>query len=151
MTLSSIHSSGRTMKNFDSKPHAGGPIAVSMQKHASRSKRVSGSLKAALVLVILSMALFAPGQAFAGNPNCDNATSSDATEGQYCNPVESLQAGLGSGQGGGPAEEVAVPAASGPSLPFTGLDVAALAVVALALAGTGVVLRRLATIGDSEK
>lgn len=66
---------------------------------------------------------------------------------------EKIQAGLGAGAGGGqPAEEVAVPVADrGPSLPFTGLDVAALAVVALALAGTGVVLRRLATIGDSEK
>jgi hypothetical protein len=104
-----------------------------------------------LALAALSLALVAlPGQAFAGQ-GCSKA-SSDATDGQYCNQVQSLQAGLGSGGGGGPAQKVAVPAASsGPSLPFTGLDVAALAVVALALTGTGVVLRRLATIGDSEK
>jgi hypothetical protein len=151
MTLSTTHSSGRTMKfrNSDSTAEAGGSITVSV-KDASRSKRTARGLKAALVVAILSMALFAPGQAFA-EPRCDKATAGDATEGQYCPPHEAIQAGLGSGQGGGPAEEVAVPAEAGPSLPFTGLDVAALAVVAMALAGTGVVLRRLATIGDSEK
>jgi hypothetical protein len=109
-------------------------------------------IKATLALAALSVALVAlPGQAFAGQ-ECSNANQ-DATDGQYCNQVQSLQAGLGSGGGGGgPAQKVAVPAASsGPSLPFTGLDVAALAVVALALTGTGVVLRRLATIGDAEK
>jgi hypothetical protein len=108
-------------------------------------------IKATLALAALSVALVAlPGQAFAGQ-ECSNANQ-DATDGQYCNQVQSLQAGLGSGGGGGPAQKVAVPAASsGPSLPFTGLDVAALAVVALALSGTGVVLRRLATIGDTEK
>jgi hypothetical protein len=87
-----------------------------------------------------------PGQAFAG------ASCNDATTAQYA-PQQCLAAGLGAGGGGKPAQQVAVPAAapSGPSLPFTGLDVAALAVVALALTGTGVVLRRLATMGDAEK
>jgi hypothetical protein len=67
-------------------------------------------------------------------------------------PVEQIQAGLGAGGAGQPAERVAVPTAdSGPSLPFTGLDVAALIAVALALTGTGVVLRRLATNGDAQK
>ncbi|MGH2982308.1 MAG: hypothetical protein ACRDKV_09745 [Solirubrobacterales bacterium] len=101
--------------------------------------------------------------------------TTDPTDAQYAPPTEvvppppvaqvppppeqpkdepkSLQAGLGAGGGPGqPAERVAVPVEeAGPSLPFTGLDVAALAVVALALAGTGVVLRRLATMGDAEK
>ena len=124
---------------------------MNVQTRATRTRRAGRRIKATLALAALSLALVAlPGQAFAGQ-ECSKA-SSDATDGQYCNQVQSLQAGLGSGGGGGPAQKVAVPAASsGPSLPFTGLDVAALAVVALALTGTGVVLRRLATIGDSEK
>jgi hypothetical protein len=131
-------------RETDSTAGAGDSIPVKMQTRASRS------IKATLALAILSLALFAlPGPAFAAE-TCDNANG-DATAGQYCTPVESLQAGLGAG-GEQPAETVAVPVAdNGPSLPFTGLDVAALAAVALALTGTGVVLRRLATIGDSEK
>jgi hypothetical protein len=128
----------------DSNSGSRGSIPTMMQTRASRS------IKGIMALAIVSLALFAvPGQAFAAEP-CDNANK-DATAGQYCNPVESLEAGLGAG-GGQPAEQVAVPVEeSGPSLPFTGLDVAAIAAVALALTGTGVVLRRLATIGDSEK
>ena len=144
MTLSSNNPPGRTMKfrEADSTAGTGGSIPVKMQTRTSRS------IKATLALAILSIALFAlPVPAFAGT--CDNANG-DATAGQYCTPVESLEAGLGAG-GEQPAETVAVPAETGPSLPFTGLDVAALAAVALALTGTGVVLRRLATIGDSEK
>jgi len=125
---------------------------VNVQTRATRTRRAARRIKATLALAALSLALVAlPGQAFAGEKQCSNANQ-DATQHLYCNQVQSLQAGLGSGGGGGPAQKVAVPAASsGPSLPFTGLDVAALAVVALALTGTGVVLRRLATIGDSEK
>jgi hypothetical protein len=137
--------------NDDSSAGDSGSIPVNVQTRATRTRRAARRIKATLALAALSLALVAlPGQAFAGQ-ECSNATQ-DATDGQYCTPVQSLQAGLGSGGGGGPAQKVAVPAASsGPSLPFTGLDVAALAVVALALTGTGVVLRRLATIGDSEK
>ena len=153
MTLSSINPPGRTMNfpNDDSSAGDSGSIPVNVQTRATRTRRAARRIKATLALAALSLALVTlPGQAFAGQ-ECSNATQ-DATDGQYCTPVQSLQAGLGSGGGSGPAQKVAVPAASsGPSLPFTGLDVAALAVVALALTGTGVVLRRLATIGDSEK
>ncbi len=153
MTLTSNNPPGRTMNfpNDDSSAGVRGSIPVNVQTRATRTRRAARRIKATLALAALSLALVAlPGQAFAGQ-ECSKA-SSDATDGQYCNQVQSLQAGLGSGGGGGPAQKVAVPAASsGPSLPFTGLDVAALAVVALALTGTGVVLRRLATIGDSEK
>jgi hypothetical protein len=118
-----------------------------MQAQAS-STRARG-LKAVLAVAMLSLALFAvPGQAFAGSDPCN-----DPTEGQYAAGTQQcVAAGLGAGGGGGqPAERVAVPqASSGPSLPFTGLDVAALAAVALALTGTGMVLRRLATNGDSQ-
>lgn len=113
---------------------------------------IPAKMKTIVALAMLSLAMFAmPGQAF-GADSCENANG-NATAGQYCDEVESLQAGLGAGGGGGqPAERVAVPVAdNGPSLPFTGLDVAALAAVALALTGTGVVLRRLATNGDAQK
>jgi hypothetical protein len=163
MTLSSNNPPGRTMNfsNDDSSAGVRGSIPVNVQTRATRTRRTARRIKATLALAALSLALVAlPGQAFA-TETCTHAQT-DSVDNQYCTPVESLpvqsppvqslQAGLGSGGGGGPAQKVAVPAASsGPSLPFTGLDVAALAVVALALTGTGVVLRRLATIGDSEK
>jgi hypothetical protein len=138
------------MKTNDAYSNAGaeGSIPANMQTQASRTKRTARRLKATLAAAVLSGALLVlPGQAFAGDP-CN-----DATQAQYGQETQQcLAAGLGAGQGGGPAEEVAVPTEeAGPSLPFTGLDVAALAVVAMALTGTGMVLRRLATIGDSEK
>jgi hypothetical protein len=154
MTLSSNNPPGRTMNfpNDDSSAGVRGSIPVNVQMRATRTRRTARRIKATLALAALSLAVVAlPGQAFAGQQTCTKAQSS-SVDNQYCTPVQSLQAGLGSGGGGGPAQKVAVPeASSGPSLPFTGLDVAALAVVALALTGTGVVLRRLATIGDSEK
>jgi hypothetical protein len=143
-------------------------------------RKAPTTLKSKLALAIASLALLAlPGQALAHEdsevPKTD--TTTNPTDAQYApptavvppvptvpqvpaapekpteKPVEQLQAGLGAGAGGGqPAERVAVPVAeSGPSLPFTGLDVAALAAVALVLSGTGVVLRRLATNGDAQK
>lgn len=151
MTLSSINPPGRTMNfpNDDSSAGVRGSTPVNVQTRATRTRRTARRIKATLALAALSLALVAlPGQAFA-HKTCTKAQTS-SVDNQYCTPVQSLQAGLGSGSA--PAQRVAVPAASsGPSLPFTGLDVAALAVVALALTGTGVVLRRLATIGDSEK
>jgi hypothetical protein len=153
MTLSSNNPPGRTMNfpNDDSSAGVRGSIPVNVHTRATRTRRTARRIKATLALAALSLAMVAlPGQAFA-HKTCTSAQTS-SVDNQYCTPVQSLEAGLGSGGGGGPAQKVAVPAASsGPSLPFTGLDVAALAVVALALTGTGVVLRRLATIGDSEK
>ena len=134
-------------RNAYSTPGIGSSIPVlKMPTKASPTK--ARGLKAVMAVAMLSLALFAmPGQAFAGDP-CN-----DPTEGQYAQGTQQcVAAGLGAGGGGGqPAERVAVPqASSGPSLPFTGLDVAALAAVALALTGTGMVLRRLATNGDSQ-
>jgi hypothetical protein len=153
MTLSSNNPPGRTMNfpNDDSSAGVRGSIPVNVQTRATRTRRAARRIKATLALAALSLALVAlPGHAFA-HKTCTQAQT-NSVDNQYCTPVQALQAGLGSGGGGAPAQKVAVPtASSGPSLPFTGLDVAALAVVALALTGTGVVLRRLATIGDSEK
>jgi hypothetical protein len=133
-------------RNAHSTLGAGGSIPVSMHTQASQTR--ARGLKAVLAVAMLSLALFAiPGQAFAGDP-CNDPTTGMYSKGtQQC-----VAAGLGAGGGGGqPAERVAVPqASSGPSLPFTGLDVAALAAVALALTGTGMVLRRLATNGDTQ-
>jgi hypothetical protein len=130
-------------KDVDSTRDADGSITVSVRSHTRNTRRNARSIKAMLALAAMSLCLFAlPGQALAGDP----------TDAQYGAPVEAVQAGLGEAQAPGAAEQVAVPAEeAGPSLPFTGLDVAALGAVALALAGTGVVLRRLTTIGDSEK
>ena len=115
-------------------------------RKSSTTRAVGRRVQGFFALAILSLVLLAlPGQALAGDP-CN-----DATQNQYAKPAKQcLAAGLGAGGGGQPAQRVAVPASSGPSLPFTGLDVAALAVVALALTGTGVVLRRLATIGNND-
>jgi hypothetical protein len=114
----------------------------------SEKKRGAGRLRVASVLALAMMSLVLvalPGQAVAANP------CSDTTEAQYGKSTDQcLAAGLAGDVGGGPAERVAVPSSS-ESLPFTGLDVAALAAVALALTGTGVALRRLATIGATER
>ena len=133
-------------RNAHSTLGAGGSIPVNVQTQANPTK--ARGLKAVLAVAMLSLALFAvPGQAFAGDP-CKSSPTADL----YGNEQQCVAAGLGAGGGGGqPAERVAVPqASSGPSLPFTGLDVAALAAVALALTGTGMVLRRLATNGDTQ-
>jgi hypothetical protein len=121
-----------------------------MQTDASRTK--GRGLKAMLAIAMLSLALFAmPGQAFAGDPCSSNPTAETYGTDQQCVAAALGAGGAGGGETGQPAQRVAVPqASSGPSLPFTGLDVAALAAVALALTGTGMVLRRLATNGDSQ-
>lgn len=155
MTLSPTNPPRRKklkMKRADLIARSRGPIGVQVNSRATRN-RAPRSLKAVLALAILSAALFAlPGQAFAGQ------ACASSTDCQYENQVQQIASGLGGGPGGGgggPAQTASVTApasaSSGSSLPFTGLDVAALAVVALGLTGTGVVLRRLATIGDSEK
>jgi hypothetical protein len=153
MTLRPTNPSGREMKfrNADSTAAAGGSISMSVHTHASPTKRTARRMRTILALATLSALFLLPGQAFAGDPCSDATTAQYANEQQQC-----LAAGLGGGQGGAPAQQVSVPQAeaasgSGSALPFTGLDVAALAAVAVALTGTGVVLRRLASIGDSEQ
>jgi hypothetical protein len=121
------------------------------------------TVQAGPALATLSLALVAlPGQALAADP-CNDATAAQyANETQQCLGASAGSGGGGNEQAAGQGEQAAgqgeqaarvavATASSGSSLPFTGLDVAVLAVVALALTGTGVVLRRLASIGDSEK
>jgi hypothetical protein len=115
-----------------------------------------------LVLALAALvALFAlPTQAMA-NENCSRA-GNDPTAAQYCSVAGVHSKGGENKNGGpsgenqpaaqepvveavqseGPVAESAAPESSG-TLPFTGLDVGILAIVAAALVGTGFVLRRL--------
>jgi hypothetical protein len=96
-----------------------------------------------VAIAALLVAMVLPAQALAGDP----------TEAQYASPV--VAAGNVGGGGlsePGTAATESVPVtptttANNGALPFTGLDVAALALVAMALAGTGLALRRLSAAG----
>jgi hypothetical protein len=116
------------------------------------------NMKAGLRVVIaiagLTAAFVLPAQALA-QTNCANA-GSDPTAAQYCSI-----SGVQTGGGNGPAQvknvssTVATPSgtaavetsSSSGSLPFTGLDVGILLLVAAGLTGTGLALRRLTATG----
>lgn len=87
---------------------------------------------AAALVVVMAM----PAQALAQNAN------SDPTAAQYAKPALAVsnEGGGGGGAGG--------PSGGDGTLPFTGLDLVALAAVAVALTATGLALRRLETGGD---
>jgi cobalamin biosynthesis Mg chelatase CobN len=130
-----------------------------------------GGLTIASVLLVAAFVL--PGSAMA--EECSQANS-DPTAAQYCPPAGVHESGNNNGNkeqevkgvsgessteptGTEPTvaveEAPAVEAAavqessSSSSLPFTGLDVGILAIVAVALAGTGLVLRRLTAPRDT--
>jgi hypothetical protein len=123
-----------------------------------------GGLMIASVLLVAAFAL--PSSALAKG-ECSR-TNSDPTAAQYCSPggthnTNNNEVKGANGAGGnenGPAgtetsvepapaaEVTAVEESSSSSLPFTGLDVGVLAAVALALAGTGLFLRRLSAPRD---
>jgi hypothetical protein len=71
------------------------------------------------------------------------AHAGDATKDQYSNPVTKVAADLGSGGDGPSAPQSGLHKKVVGGLPFTGLDVFALAAVAIALMSMGVALRRL--------
>jgi len=129
--------------------HAGGALApynpiapynpkTMSQPSPDETKRSAKRLFATLVAVVgLALASAAPALA-----------QSDPTSAQYENSIAQVDQ---SGGGG----ESAPPAASQPALqqdivgglPFTGLDVVALAAVALALTSVGFALRRVTKVG----
>lgn len=129
-----------------------------------KAVRRGGLTIASGVLLVAAFAL--PSTALAKG-ECSKANS-DPTAAQYCSPAgthggnNSAVKGA-SGAGGNetsPATEVSVEPApateatavtesSSSSLPFTGLDVGVLAAVAVALAGTGLFLRRLSAPRDT--
>jgi hypothetical protein len=123
-----------------------------------------------LAAVVLAAALMVPAQAAMAGENCSQ-TRSDPTQAQYCE-VAGVQGEGGNkpanNQGNEPATTnnseptgtTVTPAAvgdeavqattaeeSGGSLPFTGLDVGILVLVAAGLTGTGLLLRRLTGSG----
>lgn len=114
---------------------------------------------------ILAAAFLLPSAALAQG-SCTQANS-DPTEAQYCSPAGTHENGKSGDQGvagesesstgtpvavePAPAAEVqAVESSSSSSLPFTGLDVGVLAIVAVLLAGTGLVLRRMSAPRDTQ-
>jgi hypothetical protein len=124
---------------------------------------IKTGLRAVIAMAVLAAAFVLPAQAFA-QTNCASA-GSDPTAAQYCS-VSGVQTG-GNGNtpqvtnnGSGPQVKnvsassvtpsgtaaVETSSSSG-SLPFTGLDVGILLMVAAVLAGTGLALRRLTASG----
>jgi hypothetical protein len=125
-------------------------------------------LRLAFALTAAVAAFALPGQAMA-KEDCSNA-GNDPTAAQYCS-VAGVQGNGSEANNGGPSggeskpaaaeepvvaaqsestaspvESSAAPAESG-TLPFTGFDLGILAVVAAALVGTGLLLRRLTASG----
>lgn len=125
---------------------------------------IKTGFRAAIATAILAAALLVPAQAMA-QQSCADAKG-DPTAAQYCS-VSGENAGGNNGVKGvetssnepaatetvveevPTAEEVAVESSSSSSLPFTGLDVGVLAIVAVALTGAGLLLRRLTASGVS--
>jgi cobalamin biosynthesis Mg chelatase CobN len=121
----------------------------------------------AVFVALLAAALLLPGSALAGE--CSHSNS-DPTAAQYCSPHGTHENGnngdeeqgiAGADESSGTETPVTVEpstaeaeavqeSSSGSSLPFTGLDVGVLAIVALLLAATGLLLRRLSAPGDNQ-
>jgi hypothetical protein len=117
---------------------------------------IKASLRAVIAMAVLAAAFVLPAQALA-QTNCANA-GSDPTAAQYCS-ISGVQTG---GDGNTPKVKdvsnvstssvtpsgtAAVETSSSGSLPFTGLDVGILLLVAVVLTGTGLALRRLTASG----
>lgn len=99
-------------------------------------------LRLAIVIVAVSAAFALPAQAIAST----NCSTQNPTDEQYCVPTKVISDGAGDGPGASGSESSSA-GTSGSSLPFTGLDVISLLAIAAALAGTGLVLRRLTVSG----
>ena len=131
----------------------------------TRKLDIKTGLRAAIASAALVAALVLPAQVLAQAPagECANA-GTDPTAAQYCS-VSGAQTG-GNGNSGPvvqseqttssavePVETsgtAAVEPSSGGSLPFTGLDVGILCLVAAILVGTGLMLRRLTASGANQ-
>ncbi len=120
------------------------------------TSHIRTGLRAAIATAVLATALVLPAQAFAGN-DCSNV-GSDPTQAQYCPPSAAEAGGGNAGTGTlvstpSPSPSSAGTEAvstSGGSLPFTGLDLAALLAVAAVLTATGLALRRLSASGGGK-
>jgi hypothetical protein len=136
----------------------------------TRISKIKAFRRGGFAIAVLAAALMVPAQAAMAGENCSQ-TRTDPTQAQYCSV-----AGV-HGEGGNkpannqgneptasnnsePTPTTVTPAAvdgeavqattaeeSGSSLPFTGLDVGILVLVAAGLTGTGLLLRRLTGSG----
>jgi hypothetical protein len=117
--------------------------------HISTTRK---ALKGLIALVALSAMFALPATASAQNIGAgDDCTPTDA---QYATPTDVLECDdvQGGSDDGGEVAGVSAAGsepveASGDELPFTGLDAMTLLIVAAALTGTGLALRRLTTPG----
>lgn len=103
----------------------------------NRSNRVRRSFVAPILVVVALLV--------GGIPAVASAQQVTPTDEQYENGL------LGAGAGAGPSAgtTVATDPGSGSELPFTGLDVATIALIGVGLVGTGLVVRRVSrTRGD---
>jgi hypothetical protein len=114
---------------------------------------IKAGLRVVIATAVLAAAFVLPAQALA-QTNCANADS-DPTAAQYCS-ISGVQAGGGgdnarvenvSASSVTPSGTAAAETSSSGSLPFTGLDVGILLLVAAVLTGTGLALRRLTAPG----
>jgi hypothetical protein len=116
---------------------------------------IKASLRVVIAMAVLAAAFVLPAQALA-QTNCANA-GSDPTAAQYCS-ISGVQTGGDNGpktkdvanvtnSSVTPSGTAAVETSSSGSLPFTGLDVGILLLVAAVLTGTGLALRRLTASG----
>ena len=120
------------------------------------TSNIKAGLRGVIAMAVLAAAFVLPAQAFA-QTNCADA-GSDPTAAQYCS-ISGVQTG---GNGNSPQVKnvsdvsassvtpsgtAAVETSSSGSLPFTGLDVGILLMVAAVLTGTGLALRRLTASG----
>jgi hypothetical protein len=136
----------------------------------TRISKIKAFRRGGLVIAVLAVALMVPAQAAMAGENCSQ-TRSDPTQAQYCSvagvhgeggnkPADEKGSRPTTGNSSEPVETTVTPAAvndeavqattaeeSGGSLPFTGLDVGILVLVAAGLTGTGLVLRRLTGSG----
>ncbi len=108
------------------------------------TRNIRTGLRAAFAVAALAAAFVLPTQAMA-TTDCSNV-GSDPTQAQYCSPTQGGgsegTSSSGTAQSSGTAG-VSTSSGSGGSLPFTGLDLAALLAVAGALTAAGFALRRL--------
>lgn len=105
-----------------------------------RSNRVN-SRSLAAVVVVAGIALGAPAGAMA--QNVDPTNGLNPTDEEYDRGI------LGIAASGGPSDDPSAEASAGMGeLPFTGLDVAAIAAIGIGLAGGGFVVRRAARSGN---
>jgi hypothetical protein len=116
-------------------------------------RKIEKSLRAVLTAAVVAGALVLPAQATAKS-DCSNA-GSDPTAAQYCSGGATGGENTGNSGNNGETKAVSETSPTAPatvetgsgSLPFTGLDVGILALVAAGLVGAGLLLRRLTAAG----